>query len=125
MKSALLGLLISIALVASAAEEAAFAVSNIYGDHMVVQRAKPIRMRSAPEWTNSWADGPDGPHARLEFVAAPEQVAARIEDDMVRRPVRMPSDGAVVPLLSEDGRDPDQFEVLRTVDRRTGTLRPQ
>ena len=77
------------------------------------------------EGTNSWTDDPDGPHARLEFVAAPEQVAARIEDYMVRRPVRIPSDGAVVPLLSEDGRDPDQLEVLRAVGRRTGTQRPQ
>ena len=34
----------STVLVASAAEEAAFAVSNIYGDHMVVQRGKPIRV---------------------------------------------------------------------------------
>lgn len=37
--------------------------------------------------TNSWTDDPNGLHSRLEFVATPEEVAARIEEMMIRRPV--------------------------------------
>ena len=63
----------------------------VHGDDDLFRAVRGTIAATDDEGTNSWTDDPDGPHARLEFVAAPEQVAARIEDYMVRRPVRIPS----------------------------------
>ena len=63
----------------------------VHGDDDLFRAVRGTIAATDDEGTNSWTDDPNGPHARLEFVAAPEQVAARIEDYMVRRPVRIPS----------------------------------
>ena len=80
----------------------------VHGDDDLFRAVRGTIAATDDAGTNSWTDDPNGPHARLEFVATPEQVAACIEDYMVRRAVprpatsiRSPVDGATVPLLTD------------------------
>lgn len=58
----------------------------VHGDDELFRTVRGTIAATDDKGTNSWADDPNGPHARLDFAVPPEQVAARIEDYMVKRP---------------------------------------